>query len=90
MRLRVKISKPESAGSVVDGTLQVIPIRGGVFRGEKIRGRVVSRGADWNTTHNDGIAHVFAKYLLLKDDSENIAIENEGSIDSRSEATRRQ
>jgi hypothetical protein len=70
MRLRVKISKPEIVGPVADGTLQVIPIVGGIFSGEKIRGTVVSGGADWNTTHNDGIAHVFAKYLLLTDASE--------------------
>ena len=42
MRLRVKISKPEIAGSVTDGTLQVIPIVGGIFSGGKIRGTVVS------------------------------------------------
>ena len=44
-------------------------------------------GADWNTTHNDGVSHVFAKYLLLTDDGEYIAIENEVFIDSKFEAT---
>jgi hypothetical protein len=87
IRLRVKLSKPEIVGSVVDGILQVIPIVGGVFSGEKISGTVVLGGADWNTTHNDGVSHVFAKYLLLTDDGEYIAIENEGFIDSKSEAT---
>jgi hypothetical protein len=48
---------------------------------------VVSGGADWNTTHNDGVSHVFAKYLLLTDDGEYIAIENEGFIDPKSETT---
>ena len=43
--------------------------------------------ADWNTTYIDGVAHVFAKYLLLTDDGEYTAIENEGFIDSKSEAT---
>ncbi|MBN2502399.1 MAG: DUF3237 domain-containing protein [Anaerolineales bacterium] len=81
MRLRVKIAPPKVVGPTGLGTLQVIPIIGGTFSGEKINGKVVPGGADWNTTRADGIAHVFAKYLLETDDGEFIAIENEGLID---------
>lgn len=61
------------------GYLRVIPIVGGTFEG-KINGEVVSGGADWNTARENGIAHVFAKYLIKTDDGEFIAIENEGKI----------
>ncbi len=61
------------------GYLRVIPIVGGTFEGV-IRGEVVSGGADWNTTRDNGVAHVFAKYLLKTEDGEYIAIENEGKI----------
>ena len=61
------------------GYLRVIPIVGGSFEG-KICGEVVSGGADWNTSRDNGIAHVFAKYLLKTEDGEYIAIENEGKI----------
>lgn len=62
------------------GYLRVIPIVGGTFGGH-IRGEVVPGGADWNTTRENGISHVFAKYLLKTEDGEYIAIENEGKID---------
>jgi hypothetical protein len=81
MRLCVKIAPPKVVGQTGLGTLQVIPIIGGTFSGKKISGKVVLGGADWNTTRPDGIAHVFAKYLLETNDGEFIAIENEGLID---------
>lgn len=61
------------------GYLRVIPIVGGSFEG-KLCGEVISGGADWNTTRENGVAHVFAKYLLRTEDGEYIAIENEGKI----------
>lgn len=62
------------------GFLRVIPIKGGTFEG-KVSGTVVSGGADWNTARENGISHVFAKYLLKTDDGVYIAVENEGKID---------
>lgn len=84
MRLKVKIDPPRMVGPVASGSLQVIPILGGTVQGEKINGTVVPGGADWNTARRDGLSHVFAKYLLVTDDGEYIAIENEGVIDFQS------
>ena len=85
MRLRVQISAPKVVGQTAQGWLQVIPIVGGTFTGKGLSGIIVPGGADWNTTREDGIAHVFAKYLLQTSDGEYIAIENEGLIDRNSE-----
>jgi hypothetical protein len=85
MRLQVKLGTLEIVGPTGAGRLQVIPIIGGTFTGEKLNGKIVPGGADWNTTWQDGIAHVFAKYLLETEDGEFIAIENEGLIDPGSE-----
>lgn len=66
------------------GYLKVIPIKGGYFRGEKLNGRVVPGGADWNmgvgADHEEALCSrtVFAKYLLQTDDGVYIAIENLG------------
>lgn len=66
------------------GYLKVIQIRGGYFEGEKLRGRVVPGGADWNLgvggSGGDTVRSrtVFAKYLLQTDDGVYIAIENLG------------
>jgi hypothetical protein len=61
------------------GYMKVIPIIGGTFEG-KLNGEIVPGGADWNTTRDNGISHVFAKYLLKTDDGKFISIENEGKI----------
>lgn len=80
MRLRVQIAAPLIVGPTGQGWHQVIPIIGGTFTGKELSGVVVPGGADWNTTREDGVAHVFAKYLLQTSDGEYIAIENEGWI----------
>lgn len=87
MRLRVQIAAPKVIGPTGEGWLQVIPITGGTFTGKELNGVVVPGGADWNTTRDDGVAHVFAKYLLQTSDGEYIAIENEGWIARDSAAT---
>lgn len=85
MRLTVKVADPKIVSTTGCDRLQVIPIIGGAFTGKKIHGKVVPGGADWNTTHSNGISHVFAKYLLETDDGEFIAIENEGLLGTGSE-----
>lgn len=67
------------------GYLKVIQIKGGYFQGEKLKGRVISGGADWNlgmgSDHEETIRsrRVFAKYLLQTHDGVYIAIENLGN-----------
>jgi hypothetical protein len=81
MTLTVKVDPPKKVGRVNDGTLQVIPIVGGKFKGLGIEGKVLPGGADWNTQFDDGSAHVWAKYVLETNDSECIVVENEGFIE---------
>ncbi len=87
MRLRVQIAAPKVVGPTGQGWLQVIPIVGGTFTGKGLSGIVVPGGADWNTSREDGVSHVFAKYLLQTSDGEYILIENEGLIAPNLEAT---
>lgn len=86
MHLRVQITPPLVVGPTGQGRLQVIPIVGGKVWGPVLNGTVVSGGADWNTFRADGLSHVFAKYLLMSDDGEYIAIENDGVMDPNREA----
>jgi hypothetical protein len=72
-------------GTTGSGRLQVIPITGGTICGETIKRKWCSGGADWNVTHQDGIAHMFVRYLLETDDGEFVAIKNEGLIEPVSE-----
>jgi hypothetical protein len=69
------------------GLLRAICITGGEFHGEKLNGRIVPGGADWNTGYGGESpetftsVNVFAKYLLQTDDGIYIAIENSGKRD---------
>lgn len=79
MKLHVQCEKTMEVKNDGSGYLRVIPIIGGTFEG-KLNGEIVSGGADWNTSRDNGVAHVFAKYLIKTEDGEYIAIENEGKI----------
>lgn len=81
MKLHVQCGTNMEVKNDGSGYLNVIPIIGGTFDG-KLSGEVVSGGADWNTARKDGVAHVFAKYLIKTERGEYIAIENEGKIKS--------
>ena len=86
--MELRADCPEEDRLVVGGNdwgyLKVIQIKGGHFEGEKLRGRVVPGGADWNmgvggdTEDTVSSRTVFAKYLLQTDDGVYIAIENLG------------
>ena len=72
--MELRADCPEEDRLVVGGNdwgfLKVIQIKGGYFDGEKLRGRVVPGGADWNmgvggdTEESVHSRTVFAKYLL--------------------------
>ena len=85
--MELRADCPEEDRLVVGGNdwgyLKVIQIKGGHFEGEKLRGRVVPGGADWNmgvggdTEDTVSSRTVFAKYLLQTDDGVYIAIEDQ-------------
>lgn len=84
MELSVKIAPPLLIGSTKKGYQKVIPITGGSFSGQQLRGEVIPGGADWNTTYGcdpesaDALRHIFAKYTLQTEDGICIGVENEG------------
>lgn len=77
MRISVTCAPAVEVGQVPEGILRVIPITGGRFEGEKLRGTVLNVGADWNISRPNGNAHVYARYLLKTEDGAVIQIENE-------------
>lgn len=83
LELTVEVGETQEVGKTPKGYLRLIPITGGTFSGDNIKGKVLSGGYDWNTAINDDMAHAFAKYTLQTDDGVYISIENEGYIDSK-------
>jgi len=78
LSLHVEVGEPIPVGTTCAGRLVIIPITGGTFEGEHLRGRVLTGGADWNTQLANGVAHVHARYWIETDDGAIISIENEG------------
>ena len=77
-RLDVDLAPPLDIQQTPQGHRRVIPITGGVFHGERIRGLVLPGGADWNVVRHDGVVHLWARYTLQTDDGCLISILNEG------------
>jgi len=65
-------------GDVGKGILNIYPIRGGYFEGEKIRGTILPIGADWNYMYSDGIDVMDTRYALKTDDDAIISISTNG------------
>jgi hypothetical protein len=65
-------------GPVPRGRRRVVPIGTGRFEGPRIRGQVMSGGADWQLVRTDGVAEVEAFYVLETDDGARIQVHNTG------------
>lgn len=65
-------------GDVGKGELNIYPIVGGYFEGEKLRGEILPLGADWNYLQPDRIDVMDTRYLLKTDDDALISIATNG------------
>lgn len=80
IELYVEIAPAVSVGESDAGVRQFIPITGGRFRGEGIRGEVMAGGADWQLVRPDGVVEVNALYSIRTDDGAVIVVDNRGII----------
>jgi len=65
-------------GDVGRGELNIYPVLGGYFEGEKLRGEIVNLGADWNYMYHDRVDVMDTRYLLKTDDGAYISISTNG------------
>ena len=81
MQLRVTLGEAYSCGETQHGQRTIIPITGGTFEGPKIKGTILSGGADYqlaNTSLNR--TELEAIYCIKTDDGVCIHIRNKGII----------
>lgn len=76
--LHVELDAPLELGAGRSGTRRIIPIIGGRVTGERLKGRVLNLGADWQTVFRDGVAELDTRYTLETDDGALIDIANYG------------
>ena len=78
LRAEITLAPPQELGDTPHGRRRVIAITGGSFRGERLSGRVLPGGADWQLIRPDGVAELDARYTLETQDRELIYVRNFG------------
>ena len=81
MQLKVTLDQPYTVGETPYGRRTVIPITGGTFEGPKLKGTILSGGADWQLAKGNR-TEVEAIYSIKTDDGVYIHIRNRGIIAS--------
>lgn len=65
-------------GATPYGHRRIIDILGGTVRGDKLNGRVLPGGADWQFIRADGAADIQARYTIETDAGARILVSSEG------------
>jgi Protein of unknown function (DUF3237) len=68
MTVRITAAPPQKLGAVPHGTRSIVPVAGGDFQGERLRGRVLPGGADWLLLRGDGVLELDLRITLETDD----------------------
>ena len=76
--LRVELSDPIELGDARSGRRRIIPIVGGEVTGERLAGRILNLGADWQTVFSNGSAELDTRYSMETRDGAIIDIRNFG------------
>lgn len=76
--LDVELGTPIELGDGPRGRRRIIPIVGGRVTGERLTGRILDLGADWQTIFSDGTAELDTRYSMETGDGAVIDIRNYG------------
>ena len=76
--VHVALGEPMELGDGRAGRRRIIPIIGGSVRGERLNGRILNLGADWQTVFQDGTAELDTRYAMQTQDGALVDIRNFG------------
>jgi len=77
-KAEIALAAPQELGDTPQGRRRIIGITGGRFSGERLSGRVLPGGADWQVIRADGVADLDARYTLETNDGALIYVRNRG------------
>jgi hypothetical protein len=77
-KAEIALEPPRELGETPLGRRRIIGIAGGRFAGERLQGRVLAGGADWQVVRADGVADLDARYTLETEDGALIYVRNRG------------
>jgi hypothetical protein len=75
---RVTLADIVDLGDTPWGRRRMVPITGGEFDGERLRGTILPGGADWQVVHADGMITVDTRYTLRTHDGAAINLATTG------------
>jgi hypothetical protein len=78
LKAEIVLGEPQDLGETPHGRRRIIPIIGGTFSGDRLSGRVLAGGADWQVIRRDGVAQLEARYTLETADGVLIYVTNKG------------
>jgi hypothetical protein len=78
LRAEITLAPAQELGETPLGRRRIIGITGGRFSGERLSGRVLAGGADWQVIRTDGVADLDARYTLETADGALIYVRNRG------------
>ncbi|MGY4574234.1 MULTISPECIES: DUF3237 domain-containing protein [Bradyrhizobium] len=76
--ITARIAEVTSAGDIGTGVRRIIPIIGGEVKGEKVNGKVLAFGADFQIIRPNELIELEAKYAFETDDGAVVYVENKG------------
>jgi hypothetical protein len=74
----IELAPAQELGAGPLGRRRIIAIAGGRFSGERLSGRVLPGGADWQLIRSDGVAELDARYTLETADGALVYVRNRG------------
>ena len=77
-RAEITLAPPQELGDTPQGRRRIIGITGGRFSGERLSGRVLPGGADWQVIRADGVTEFDARYTLETGDGALIYVRHGG------------
>ncbi len=77
-RMQLAAGVPQSVGVTAAGERRPVPVTGGTFEGERLRGTVLEGGSDWITVRPDGTFVLDVRLVLQTEDGARIAMTYRG------------
>ncbi|MGH8670300.1 MAG: DUF3237 domain-containing protein [Burkholderiales bacterium] len=77
-RAEITLAAPHELGDTPLGRRRIINITGGRFTGERLSGRVLPGGADWQVIRSNGVTDFDARYTIETDDRVAIYVRHGG------------
>lgn len=76
----VTLGEPYTIGEVNGEIMEVTPVTGGRFEGDKLKGKVCSFGGDWGFLSGKRLNRLNNRFILETDDRKYIAVETNGYL----------